>query len=238
VTDLNASFTHERFTANDDQVRWFGDRVLAALPTRHGRILEVGCGDGSLLLYLNARMPDATLVGIDLSVPNIADASRAIASRNLGPRVSAIHADFLSFDGGRFDAIIAHSALQVMPTPLSELASTIHRMLEPGGRLIHATPAACTFNSILSSARRMLRAARSRLLDAALLAGARVLHPAATDARRRQALHYMYLPLVHTEDGIRATLMARGFTVIMEEPMPHTSWGQPKHRMTAMAAPR
>lgn len=182
-------------------------------------------------------MPDATLTGVDISAGNIADAARAIGAAGLQARVTVVHRDILALDAGPFDAVVAHSSLQFLPVSTTALAATFARLISPGGWLIHATPMACAFNTALSNARRVLRAVRSPVVDAVVLGAARVLHPHADPVRRRQALEYMYLPLVHTEDALRTALVPRGFVLIMEEPMPHTSWGQPKHRAVALTAP-
>lgn len=238
MIDPNPSFAIETFAANQEQVRWFGERIMAALPPGDVSILDVGCGDGSLVVYLAERLPHATLTGVDLSAPNVEAAAGNIERHGLGTRVSISRSDFLKLDAPPVDALVAHSSLQFMPVAVDDLASAVHRHVRPGGLVIHATPIACAFNTALSTTRRLLRTVRSPLVDSLLLGTARLLHPGATEARRRQALEYMYRPLVHTEDAIRRALVARGFAAIMDEPMPHSSWGQPKHRLAVLASPR
>ena len=73
----------------------------------NARVLEVGCNDGSNLLPMAASLPDARFVGCDVSASAIAAAregASAVGLRN----VSFEMADLASFDGGRFDYIVAH----------------------------------------------------------------------------------------------------------------------------------
>jgi len=47
----------------------------------------------------------------------------------------------------------------------------------------------------------------------------------------------MYLVLRHDEDALRAALQRQGFALAHAGPAPHTSIGQPKHRLAIMSAP-
>lgn len=238
-TRTDASFANARFAANQDQVQWFAQRIVRALAAETpARILDIGCGDGSLLIHLADLVPGATLVGVDVSAANIASAGRAVEQRKLTSRITLMHADFLSCDAGRFDALVAYSSLQFMPASTAALAATLMRSLHPSGRIIHATPYACTFNTLLNSARQVLRRVRNPALDAILLAGGRALHPGAPAARVRQAIDYMYRPIVHYEDAIRSALVECGLHVVHTEPVRHGSLGQPKHRLAVMGSTR
>jgi hypothetical protein len=70
-----------------------------------------------------------------------------------------------------------------------------------------------------------------------ILAAARMLHPDQPTAMLRERVDYMYIVLRHDEDSLRAALERRGFTLAHTEAAPHTSFGQPKHRLAIMTAP-
>jgi SAM-dependent methyltransferase len=103
----------------------------APLPGLHARILDVGCGNGSLLCKLaNAGCRD--LVGVDPLSP---------ADRQLGPHVRLLARSLASLAGERFDLIMFHHSLEHMPDTLEALA-TASRLLRRGGVCIVRVPVA------------------------------------------------------------------------------------------------
>jgi SAM-dependent methyltransferase len=96
--------------------RGFDAVVLGALPAR-SRVLEVGCGDGSLVDRLAARGLDS--VGVDPKAP-----ARPRLIREQVEDVASI---------GRFDAACAVMALH--HADLEPVLTAIVRLLRPGGRL-------------------------------------------------------------------------------------------------------
>lgn len=238
VSDASLPSAGRAFTADERRVRWFADRVVERVPTtRPARVLDVGCGDGSLLLHLADRLPAATFVGVDLSAASITAAARAIGEHALGSRIQLVQEDFMRVDLGRFDAVVAYSCLQVIPGAADDIAGALARALAPGGQLIHATPYACAYNLALNGIRAALRPVRTRALDAVILGVSRTLHPGEPDARLEQALEYMYFPVRLDSEAVHAALAARGLRVIATAPVPHASLGQAKHRLVVVAAP-
>jgi hypothetical protein len=47
----------------------------------------------------------------------------------------------------------------------------------------------------------------------------------------------MYLVLQHYEDDLRTAMRLHDFQLVAIQPAPHTSLGQPKHRLAVMSAP-
>lgn len=104
-----------------------GADVLAQLAPQAGeRILDLGCGDGTLTAELTRS--GAAVTGVDASPAQVAAAS----GRGLDARVMAGEA--LTFDG-EFDAVFSNAALHWMTRPDAVIAC-VFRALRPGGRFV------------------------------------------------------------------------------------------------------
>jgi SAM-dependent methyltransferase len=226
------------FTADPDHVKWFGDRIVRFIGApAPRRVLDIGCGDGSLLLYLAQSFPSSTLVGVDLSAANVAAARAAVARSPHRGRIEVNEGDYLRLQAGDFDLVAASSSLQGIPVTTDCLAAKIARDVAPAGRLVHFTPYRCVYNSALNGVRRVLKQFRGSTTDRCILMAARALHPRESTHKLRERIDYMYLVLRHDEQALRAALVRRGFEIIACEPGPHTSLGQPKHCLAVMSAP-
>src|SRR5262245_15141176 len=73
--------------------------------TDGGRVLDVGCGTGSLIGALAAAAPTATIVGIDPALPSVEYAR----TRFTEPRISVDHGNALElpYPDGAFDRTLA-----------------------------------------------------------------------------------------------------------------------------------
>lgn len=96
----------------------------------HGRLLDVGCGPGSLT-HLVAPLFDEA-VGIDADADMVRVASRAAAPNE---RFVHLRAEELPGDLGVFRAITLAQSFHWFAS--EEIARTLRRMLEPGGALVH-----------------------------------------------------------------------------------------------------
>jgi SAM-dependent methyltransferase len=111
-----------------------------------GRILEVACGSGRLVLPLATS--GNRVVGIDVSAEMLAIARRKLVSAGLGDEVSLVEADMRTFDvSGEFDlALVAVRSFGYLLTPRDQALAldNIARHLRPGGvvalDLLHALP--------------------------------------------------------------------------------------------------
>ncbi|WP_040160016.1 methyltransferase domain-containing protein [Nigerium massiliense] len=98
------------------------------------RVLDLGCGPGSITLDLAGRVgPDGRVTGVDAAEPAIA-ASREAADRR-GDRVTAfVVGDLFSLDiePASFDVVHAHQVLQHVLDPVGALRA-MGRYCRPGG---------------------------------------------------------------------------------------------------------
>lgn len=224
------------FASNPTTIVWFGRRIADefSVPGTH-RILDVGCGDGTLLLDLAPRLPHPSLAGVDYSHENMLVAHDRVATSPHRDRIRLHEGDYLTVHDGTFDLIIAQSSLQDIPVPVGTLAAKLVQDLAPTGRVVFTMPSRCLYNVVLNGFRRLLRACRSPFTDRAILSVASRLHPEHSTAFLRDRVEYMYFVVRHHEASMRTTLERLGLRTIAIEPMPQTSWGQPRHNLTVMS---
>jgi cyclopropane-fatty-acyl-phospholipid synthase len=105
--------------------------------TPGSRLLDVGCGWGSMAIHAAARY-GATVVGITLSEEQARMARKRVAEAGLTDRVDIRVQDYRAVDDGPFDAISSigmaeHVGRDQMPGYVGKL----HGLLRPGGRLLN-----------------------------------------------------------------------------------------------------
>lgn len=110
-------------------------RLVDAIALKAGeRLLDVGCGTGSLLAALVRRTPDASFVGLDPDADVLARARRRAAA-GISFEHGFLDADFLAAHAP-FDVVA--SSLVLHQTPLETKRRILRHMreaLRPGGRL-------------------------------------------------------------------------------------------------------
>jgi tRNA (cmo5U34)-methyltransferase len=107
--------------------------LLEALPERVDRFLDLGTGDGRLLLLIRERHPEAEGIGIDSSEPMLARAADRLGS---APWVELRAHDLVLplTESGRFDAIVSGLAIHHLEDERKrELFAEVHDLLAPGG---------------------------------------------------------------------------------------------------------
>lgn len=137
-----ASDAFRREGADWDEMRALGlpgeaveAAVLAALPARIGRLLDIGTGTARLPEVLAPRAEQ--VIGVDASREMLALARARLAERGLGATVSVRQADMyrLPFPDAAFDAVTLQMVLHYAEDPAAVLAEAV-RVLAPEGVLL------------------------------------------------------------------------------------------------------
>ncbi|CAM5503587.1 MULTISPECIES: class I SAM-dependent methyltransferase [Streptomyces] len=110
-------------------------RVLAELGDRPARVLDVGCGDGEMVLRLAAA--GHLVSGVEKS-PGMLDsaAERVAAVPEIAERVTLAEGDIyhLPFDGASFDVVVCHGVVMYLADSVAPIAH-LSRLVAPGGIL-------------------------------------------------------------------------------------------------------
>lgn len=101
------------------------------------RLLDVGCGWGSLLLHA-ATHHGVRGVGVTLSEPQAELARQRVAERGLSDRVEIRVSDYRQIADGPFDKIVSVGMYEhVGASELGHYASTVAGLLRPGGLFLN-----------------------------------------------------------------------------------------------------
>ncbi len=154
------------------------------LQTERPRILDLGVGPGISALGLLDRLPEATVVGVDLATRMMATARKRIEGR-----VSLVQADasHLPFADASFDAVTGHSFLYLLPDR-SSVVREISRVLRPAGHCAFLEPNARPPRGVWRRIRGPLRFRISMVLWRVASSGAGRFEPATLQALLDEAL--------------------------------------------------
>lgn len=125
------SLVHRAIPRYDEMI----ERIIAYMPGEAQRVLELGCGTGTLSVAVAERYPDAELTLVDAS-PEMLSAARA----RLGPEriVHLVESRFedVDVDRGAFDLVTSGLALHHVADKVP-LFRDLHAFLRPGGTLLY-----------------------------------------------------------------------------------------------------
>lgn len=136
------------YDANAFLQREVADRLferLEYIKLQPARVLDLGCGTGTVTRKLAARFPAATIVACDLALPMLAltrEATRRswsdrLLNRGIEVVLSCGDAERLPFAPGTFDAVI--SSLTIQWCDAERAIAEAARVLKPGGLLMFTT---------------------------------------------------------------------------------------------------
>ena len=114
------------------------DLICRKLDLQPGeRLLDIGCGWGSLMLHAVANY-GVRATGVTLSGPQAALARERAAQQGLADRVEIRAADYRELDGRQFDKIASVGMYEhVGRSELVEYVRTAHDLLAPGGLMLN-----------------------------------------------------------------------------------------------------
>lgn len=118
-----------------EALRHFQVGLIADLAPR--RILDVGCGTGELVAAVLARLPGASVTGIDPDEHALRLARRKLDGRALDARLLPGRAESLPFDDGSFDLVVSSLMLHHLGSATKlEALREWRRVIAPGGALL------------------------------------------------------------------------------------------------------
>lgn len=125
----------------EERFRVVIDVVAAAVGRGSAKVVDLGCGPGSLSARLAQALPQAEIVGVDADPLLL-----GLGAANVGPRVRLVQADLGEPDWadrtelpGPWDAAVSSTALHWLePDVLAALYRTLAERMRPGGVFINA----------------------------------------------------------------------------------------------------
>ncbi len=100
--------------------QWYVDHLLADYPDHLGKVVDIGCGPGDVMLRLAAARPNARITAIDGSAAMIKLAREAVRAANLQARITPMQGYIpgLALDEHSFDAVLSKDLLHHLPDPM------------------------------------------------------------------------------------------------------------------------
>lgn len=135
--DAHAERKLRDFVEGNQRIRCAWD-TLVTWGGQPSRVLEIGCGAGSICWQMAGQWPSAEILGVDFSPGNLAIAKQVFGRDNVRFELLAVD-DTFAF--GRFDLIVMMDVYEhVAPEQRARLHENLNASLAPGGRVILTVP--------------------------------------------------------------------------------------------------
>lgn len=117
--------------------RLFKGRLVEQMAIQPGqRILDIGCGTGTLALLIMERHPQSEVVGLDPDPQILAIARRKAARSGADVRFDVGYADRLPYPDASFDRVTSSLVFHHLTREIKRAAlADAYRVLRPGGEL-------------------------------------------------------------------------------------------------------
>lgn len=162
---------YERFA--DERGRPFHELLGRVFATAPRRVVDLGCGPGTLTTSLPSRWSTATIEGIDSSPEMIAEAQRKSLPGQLTFRLQDL-VDWVPAEP--VDVLLSNATLQWVPDHLAVLTRLVEHVV-PGGWLAFQVP-----GNFAEPSHQILRDLAAEPAWAEVLAGQEIVRPHAYDA--------------------------------------------------------
>ncbi len=140
MLDKFYSWMHRKLSKPDEQGEYSAgiwqnavrDRVIALLDSSHGKVLEVGCGEGLLLLKLAKLINKSDIYGIDIWLDILNRAKLKLKQDNiLDVKLGQADATKLPFQDNSFENVICINVLFNLPS-----AEMVRQSLQEISRIV------------------------------------------------------------------------------------------------------
>jgi ubiquinone/menaquinone biosynthesis C-methylase UbiE len=116
---------------------WVRQSLLSEVRAQPQRILDLGCGTGSMTILLKQAFPDAVVTGLDLSPYMLAVAQDKAQKANLEIAWQQGMAESTQFFPGSFDLITASLLFHETPPEITQnILAASRRLLATGGQIL------------------------------------------------------------------------------------------------------
>jgi release factor glutamine methyltransferase len=127
------------------------------------RLLDLGTGIGCILVTLLAELPEASGVGIDMSLPALERARANAEAHGVGDRASFFASDWLEAVGGTFDLAVANPPY-LSAADMAGLTPEV-RNHDPRGALDGGADGLSAYRRIVPHLRKVLRPGGTALFE-------------------------------------------------------------------------